>query len=283
MNRNTFFVVCLAAASVVTFVGCENLIEGCTDESAMNYDQYAETDDGSCTYPTEPIIDGHTYEVVEIGNQVWFAENLFTTTYANGDPIATGLSEAAWATTGSGATVVYGEGETDCEAAETTITELGYDPCDETVMLPIHGRLYNYHAVTDSRGLCPTGWHVPSEGEWDELVDYIVDAGFEGAPNDQMRATTGWVDYILDPTEGTDNFGFAALPGGIRFVEDLSYDIENQFTGAGSQAVWWTSDVWLSSLSSARLLFLGGFFGDDLYHYHISQQYGLSVRCLRDS
>lgn len=288
MLKRSLFNIGLVAAFVLTLVGCrdeeDQFAEGCTDETAINYDEYAEIDDGSCTYPTptEPIIDGHTYEVVQIGNQVWFAENLFTTTYANGDPIASGLSEAEWATTSSGAMVVYGEGEVLCDE-EVTSQELGYDACDETVMLSIHGRLYNYHAVNDSRGLCPVGWHVPSTSEWNDLVDYIVDAGYDGTPNDQMRATSGWVENILNPTTGTDNFGFAALPGGSRYVADLGTGQENQFSGAGSQAHWWTSDDFLSSdLSYSRLLELTGFFGDDLYSLPVTQQQGLSVRCLRD-
>ena len=93
---------------------------------------------------------GFDYPTVQIGNQCWFTENLRNTQYANGDDIPGGLDGVAWDTTQEGAWSIYGEGSSDC-----------YGPCDEVENLDWHGRLYNFEAVTDPRGLCPSGWHAP--------------------------------------------------------------------------------------------------------------------------
>lgn len=152
---------------------CEN--QGCTDPVAENYDPYAQ-EGGFCMYAGcfGPEFDGHTYEAIEIGDQCWFAENLWTTIYANGDPIPGGLDDETWTTTTSGASAVYGEGITECQSFSPDI-----DACDDLQALETYGRLYNWHAVGDSRGLCPTGWHVPTHDDWTALVDYVLSHGFD--------------------------------------------------------------------------------------------------------
>ena len=91
---------------------------GCTDSDYQEYDASANTDDGSCaTLPSScvsPSMDGHSYGLVEIGDQCWFAENVRTTTYQNGDAIPAVLTDGQWTTTNSGATAVYGEGSSTC-------------------------------------------------------------------------------------------------------------------------------------------------------------------------
>jgi uncharacterized protein (TIGR02145 family) len=92
-------------------------------------------------------IDGNTYNVIKIGTQIWMAENLKTTKYRNGDPIPniTDLTEWGQLTTGGFCT---------------------YKNTINTDTINTFGRLYNWYAVSDSRGLCPTGWHIPSSTEW---------------------------------------------------------------------------------------------------------------------
>ena len=103
---------------------------------------------------------GYDYTTVLIGNQCWFAENLRNLNYLNGDSIPAGLSGSDWLSTSSGAVSVYGE-DASCQDLSPDI-----DACDPTQSLNEYGRLYNWYAVDDARGLCPSGWHVPTDGEW---------------------------------------------------------------------------------------------------------------------
>ena len=133
--------------------------------------------------------DGYWYETVLIGDQCWFAENLRTTKYANGDSIPANLPDSVWFAqlySGIGATAVYGEGSSYCENNSPDI-----DACDEAQSLAEYGRLYNWYAVDDTRGLCPSGWHVPTEGEFTQLEDFITSQGFAGTEATALRSTYG--------------------------------------------------------------------------------------------
>ncbi len=222
-------------------------VQGCTDPAYVEYDATATTDDGSCVTLIDPncvdvTMDGHTYSVVQIGDQCWFAENLRTTTYRNGDVIPAGLTDGEWTSTTSGATAVYGEGSSDCYNSSPDI-----DACDEVQSLAEYGRLYNWHAVDDARGLCPVGWHVPTDEEWTDLEDYITAQGFSGTEGTALKSTYGW-NY---GGNGTDDFGFSALPGGFRNLYDGNFDY------AGGYGDWWSSspsggDAWYRYLSSSN-------------------------------
>ena len=91
---------------------------------------------------------GVGYSTVQIGDQCWFAENLSTTTYLNGDAIPQNLSNGGWSSTTSGAMAFYDN-------------------------VPTNSGLYNFYAVNESRGLCPSGWHVPTDGEWTIMIDHL--------------------------------------------------------------------------------------------------------------
>ena len=148
--------------------------DNCEDPSASNFNDPA---NGECEYGNgceSPSMDGHTYDVVEIGDQCWFAENLRTTVYGNGDAIPAGLTEGEWTSTTSGATAVHGEGSSSCSNYSPDI-----DACDEEQSLTEYGRLYNWYAVDDARGLCPSGWHVPTDEEWTDLEDFISAQGLQ--------------------------------------------------------------------------------------------------------
>jgi uncharacterized protein (TIGR02145 family) len=238
---------------------CEN--PGCTDPVADNFDPYAE-EGGLCTYGGPcfgPTFDGYTYEAVEIGGQCWFAENLQTTLYANGDVIPAGLTEGEWNDTSAGATAVYGEGSSSCSYLNFDI-----DACDEVQSLEAYGRLYNWYAVDDARGLCPAGWHVPTDGEWTDLEDYITSQGFDGTEGTALKSTSGWT---LNGN-GTDDFGFSALPGGYRYYNN------GIFINAGANGSWWSSSSWYRYLYHSIPLVQRG------SNY---PRFGFSVRCLRDA
>jgi uncharacterized protein (TIGR02145 family) len=132
-----------------------------------------------------------------------------------------------------------------------------------------YGRLYNWYAVDDARGLCPSGWHVPTDGEWTDLENYITSLCFSlGTEGTALKSTSGW-----GSGNGSDDFGFSALPGGSR-----RYDSGN-FYGAGVIGNWWSSSP-SGGFAWGRYLD-----GDNpgIYRYVNYPRYGFSVRCLRDA
>ena len=203
---------------------CSTLVvEGCTDPAYTEYDASANTDDGSCsTLVVEGCTDpayteyndsantgrrqllGHwlrralrlrwtdnTYGVVEIGDQCWFAENLRTTVYADGSAIPEVTDNTAWSGLSTGARCDY-----DNDASNVAT----------------YGRMYNWYAASDAAELCPTGWHVPTDEEWTALETYVGANGHSGAEGAALKSTSGW----NNSGNGTDDFGFSALPGGYR-------------------------------------------------------------------
>jgi uncharacterized protein (TIGR02145 family) len=193
--------------------------------------------------------DGNEYRTVQIGNQVWFAENLRSSTYRNGDPIPGGLSDKEWTSTSYGAQSVYREGSRD-----------------EAKNLENYGRLYNWYAVHDPRGLCPTGWHVPSDEEWTVLENHLGGSTVEGAAlKSSTSDSPAW--------NGDNSSGFSALPGGHR-----DYLFGN-FVNQGDYGLWWSSSpngssAWYRTLNSQLSnVYRGSSYG---------ARSGFSVRCVRD-
>ena len=131
-----------------------------------------------------------------------------------------------------------------------------------------YGRLYNWHAATDASGLCPSGWHVPTDGEWTGLEDYITSQGFDGTEGTALKSTSGW-----SAGNGTDDFGFAALPGGRRNNGNF-----NSFTGIGTIGRWWSSspdgsDAWSRNMNQNPGISRGS----------TDPGKGFSIRCLRNA
>jgi uncharacterized protein (TIGR02145 family) len=231
----------------------------------LEYDASANVDDGSCLNLAQNCgsnltYQGYDYATVLIGDQCWIAENLRNENYKNGDAIPAGLSDSEWTSTTSGATAVYGEGSSDCY----TWTPDG-DACDEAWSLNEYGRLYNWYAVDDVRGLCPSGWHVPTDGEWTVMTDFL---GGESAAGGQMNTTYGW----YNGGNGTNSSGFSGLPGGSRFDNGL-------FDYAGYLGCWWSSSPY-DSFAWSRYLET---FYEGVYHNFNYLREGLSVRCVRDA
>ncbi|MBK8501334.1 MAG: fibrobacter succinogenes major paralogous domain-containing protein [Saprospiraceae bacterium] len=203
--------------------------------------------------------DGNTYPTVMIGTQEWMAKNLRTTTYYNGDDISLigndAVGDAAWTAANYGAYAVY----------DTTGT--GYQSFDVNEF----GNVYNWYAVNDGRGLCPTGWHVPSgddvNSEWKTLRDFLGGLGVAGGPMKEA-GTAHW----NSPNQGaTNSSGFTGLPGGFRLSD-------GSFSSLGSIAFLWSSteagaNAWYRNLSSG-FASVGEFIG--------VKRLGFSVRCLRD-
>ncbi len=155
-----------------------------------------------------PDIDGNIYGFVTIGTQIWMTHNLKTTKYNDGTPIPNITDDDTW------------------ENATTP----GYcDNGNSAANAVTYGRLYNYYAVSTGK-LCPTGWHVPSESEWNTLVSYLGGASVAGGKLKQ----TGTTLWNAPNTGATNESGFTAIPGGLR-----AYD--GSFAGPGGHASFWTS------------------------------------------
>lgn len=183
---------------------------------------------------------GHTYATVEIGRRCWFAENLQTASYNNGDAIPQNLSDADWSEATSGAMAF-------------------------NVDVPNYGGLYNWHAVDDARGLCPSGWHVPTDGEWTVMTDFLGGASVAGV---KMKTIFGWTGGV----NGTNLSGFSGLPGGNRYNNGYFY-------GAGTSGYWWSSspngsNAWLRILSR---------YVEYVNRKSMDSQGGFSIRCVRDA
>ena len=201
---------------------------------------------------------GYDYATVQIGEQCWFAENLRSELYQNGDAIAGQLTVADWTTTEEGASAVYGESD-DCVNHSPLI-----DACDSAQALIEYGRLYNGYAVIDSRGLCPVDWSIPNNSSWQSLITLAGGASVAGG---FLKAETGW----SGSGSGINSFGFAGKPGGDR-------NINGDFVESGHDGDWWTS----SSNGTSVLVW-------EMYHLNSSINQlngplasGFSVRCLKD-
>ena len=213
---------------------------------------------------------GYNYATVLIGDQCWFAENLRSENYKNGDAISSNLSDSEWQNTTSGAVAVYGE-DAGCENYSPDI-----DACDPAQSLNEYGRLYNWYAVDDARGLCPSGWHVPTDGEW-MTMEMALEMSESEANNTggrgsdqgtQMKTGYGW----YESGNGTNVSGFSGLPGGYC-------TINGTFFLAGVDGYWWSSSSVGSFAWHRGLLYEQ----ETVYRYQDYLRSGLSVRCVRDT
>ena len=188
---------------------------------------------------------GYDYQLVEINGECWFAENLRNTQFNDGTEIATRLSNSEWSTA-TVASTVYNEGSEN-----------------ESFFLASYGRLYTYYAVANPSGICPTGWHVPSDAEFTALATFL---GGESVAGGKMKSSSCWVD-------GANESGFSALPGGKR-------TLTGTFSEGGTSANFWSSTY---TTTPAGALFLElKTFNSGIALNNANKRIGLSVRCLRD-
>ena len=212
---------------------------------------------------------GYDYTTVLIGEQCWFAENLRAENYRNGDVIPAGLVNIEWGNTTIGAVAVYGE-SSDCNNYSPDI-----DACDPTQSLNEYGRLYNWYAVEDARGICPSGWHVPTDGEWMSMEMALGMSegmanltGWRGpSQGTQMKTDYGW----FEGGNGSNSSGFSGLPGDQRQPNGFFYN-------SGLNGLWWSSspngsDAWYRYLSNSHM---------GVYRAHTMPNFGYSIRCIKD-
>jgi uncharacterized protein (TIGR02145 family) len=184
---------------------------------------------------------------VTIGSQIWTGCNLDVTTYRNGDVIPQVSNPTQWANLTTGAWCYYNN-----------------DPANGAV----YGKLYNWYAVNDARGLAPTGWHIPTDVEWLTLITTL---GGEPVAGGKMKVA-GTTRWSTPNTAAINSSGFAGLPGGIR--SDLG-----TFVNVGLGGYLWSSTE--ANLSNAWFRLLDYDYGS-LVTYNYFKQIGLSVRCVRD-
>jgi uncharacterized protein (TIGR02145 family) len=200
-------------------------------------------------------IDGNYYHLITIGSQVWLAENLRTTRYQNGDTIFNHTSSGTWSYV---TTPAYCDYNNDPAAAE------------------IYGRLYNRYAVADPRNICPPGYHVATYYEWIGLMSYLGNSS-----SDKIREY-GTKHWFPPNDNATDQFGFAALPGGCR--PDYG-----EYENVRRRAYFWSSTHYLpSSANYPQGWYMQLSAGDSTSSTPTMQldyalyTTGFSVRCVKD-
>ena len=216
--------------------------------------------EGSDTTDVCVDYDGNVYETVQIGEQLWMAENLKVTHYKDGSEIPNITNDGDWGDLSTGA---YGDYDNNPTNSET------------------YGRLYNWYTVDDSRGVCPDGYHVPSDDEYIQLEMYLGMSESE-ANDTNLRGTNEgsklagnadlWDNGNLENNSDFGTSGFSAFPAGYR-----QHYYGNYFH-MGNHGYFWSSSEYYNSAWN-RLL-----------HYHISRVYryyhykenGFSIRCLGD-
>ena len=215
--------------------------------------------------------DSNMYDVVKIGNQVWMTENLRTTKYEDGTPIP----------------------------LDTVGVPSRYCPNGDAANVKKYGYLYNFRAVMNGaqgsetnpsgvQGICPQGWHVPSDAEWQELVDYVwtqIDPRSDYTPAKALASTEGWEPSKNGGSPGyepskNNSMGFSALPAGVLLIDfDNNRILEVGYMGI--YAYFWSSsyDMVLDEFPEGRT-WLIDHMGQDLRNDMLKG--GCSVRCLRD-
>ena len=211
--------------------------------------------------PTVADADGNVYPVVRIGEQCWMAANLRTTRYSDGSSIPNVIGNNEWRFLNTGAWCYYDN------SPSQNLT---------------HGKLYNWYAAMDPRGICPLGWHVPSDAEWQVLesalgtpAEELTDIGMRGEAQNvggKLKSLSLW---NAPNTGATNESGFSAFATGIR--DGFS---DGTFFNAGSLGYWWTSTdygefnyAWQRRLRSSMA---------GIGRYGTYKRSGSCIRCVQD-
>jgi uncharacterized protein (TIGR02145 family) len=205
----------------------------------------------SLTYGTLTDIEGKNYKTIPIGIQTWMAENLKTTKYNDGSSIPKVADNSQWTNTITPAYCWFED--------------------NDSLYANIYGAYYNWFAVNTGK-LCPAGWHVPSDTEWQVLVDFL--GGNKVAGSKIKEAGTN--NWILSNKDATNSTGFTALPSGMRST------LDGTFSGQGYYGGWWsTAAADPSPLASAWNRWVHG---DTtvVARSEIFKKDGFNVRCLKD-
>ena len=193
--------------------------------------------------------DGNVYKTVTIGTQVWMAENLKTTKYLNGELIGTTTLTSS-----------------DISAESTPKYQWPSGGNESSV--GTYGRLYTWYAVTDSRNVCPAGWHVPTNAEFTTLMTYLGGDAIAGL----KLKETGTTHWNSPNTGATNETGFTALPGGYR-------GYEGTYNFIGYTGYFWSETEYDANNGWYRGLYYNGDYDHNLSN---SKKVGFAVRCLKN-
>lgn len=191
---------------------------------------------------------------VKIGKQIWMAENLNSTKFRNGDIIPLAKTEEEWIKAGENKQPAW------CYYGNRSIQ-------DDPNYGDKYGKLYNWYAVNDPRGLAPIGWHIPSDDEWTMLTNFL---GGKSQAGEKLKSASGWRNNEYNTNES----GFLALPGGHRNAEGL-------FESIGLNGYWWTSTIDDEFKDDVVYRLLGYNF-PEIDRFIIDMSCGFSVRCIKD-
>ncbi len=196
--------------------------------------------------PSVPDIASDAREV-QIGTQIWMTKNLNVSRYRNGDPIPQVTNPTEWANLTTGAWCYYNNASANGR---------------------FYGKLYNWYAVNDPRGLAPVGYHVPTDDEWTNLTTFLGGPSVGGG---KMKSI-GTSLWLSPNTNATNSSGFTGLPGGFRRDSGL-------FLFIGNSGHWWSQSDFIAPTAWCRFLYYDN---DNVDGINQNKTFGISVRCIKD-
>ena len=222
--------------------------------------------------PTVTDVDGNVYNTVQIGNQCWMRENLHAKHYANGDPIAEGSGGNSSSTN----PLYY---DYSYSGLGLTLAERGYLYNWPAVM---HGASSSNTNPSNVQGICPIGWHVPSDAEWTQLKDYVssqsqyVCGSTSTYIAKSLASTTGWASTstntcaVGNAPSSNNATGFGALSAGSYY---------GSYGNFGNYAYFWSSTKYTSTSAYNHWLYYDG---AGVRRYSNNNYFAFSVRCIKD-
>lgn len=200
----------------------------------------------SCQYDPVKDIDGNTYKVVKIGSQLWTTSNSNVSTFQNGDTIPHVANAEEWQKAGEEGRPAWSYYGNESSNAEK------------------YGKLYNWYAVTDERGIAPEGWRVPTDEDW-KILEKTLGGGEKAGKS--LKSKSEWTNKV-----GNNSSGFNALPGGYR-------NYKGDYESKGKYGAFWTSSESIDNMAWYRYLFDEN---NQLNRLNFNKQDGMSLRWVKD-
>jgi len=201
--------------------------------------------------------DGNVYDTIKLGKQVWMQENLRTTRYQDGSKIKNVTDKSKWFNLSSGAYCNYNNKEKNSK---------------------LYGRLYNWYAASSASRICPFGYRLPAEKDWNILEDYLDEytdttaIGKFGVDIGTKLKGVNTADTSKAAVDTMPNYTFKALPAGFR-------SLKGSFVNLGLVGVWWTN----TPFNDANVWYRFITYKDaQANRNYVSKKCGLSVRCIKN-